>query len=150
GVDRCIAVGGAQGVAALAYGAGFIPKVDKLVGPGNAFVAAAKRMVYGALDIDMVAGPSEVLVIADDTADPAYVAADLMSQAEHDPLASAVLLTTSGELARAVDAEMARQAAGLSRREVIEASLRDFGCAIVCGTLDDCARLADEIAPEHM
>ncbi len=150
GVDRCIAVGGAQAVAALAYGAGFIPKVDKLVGPGNAFVAAAKRMVYGSLDIDMVAGPSEVLIIADDTADPVYVAADLISQAEHDPLASAVLLTTSPELARAVDAEVVRQTAYLSRREVIEASLRDFGCAIVCGTLADCARLGDEIAPEHM
>ena len=150
GVDRCIAVGGAQAVAALAYGAGFIPRVDKLVGPGNAFVAAAKRMVYGSLDIDMVAGPSEVLVIADGTADPRYIAADLLSQAEHDPLASAVLLTTSMELARAVDAEMIRQTAGLERREVIEASLRDFGCAIVCPNLERCARLADEIAPEHL
>ena len=115
GVDRCIAVGGAQGVAALAYGAGFIPRVDKLVGPGNAFVAAAKRMVYGSLDIDMVAGPSEVLVIADETANPRYVAADLLSQAEHDPLASAVLLTTSLELARSVAGEIARQVEGLSR-----------------------------------
>ena len=115
GVDRCIAVGGAQGVAALAYGAGFIPRVDKLVGPGNAYVAAAKRMVYGSLDIDMVAGPSEVLVIADDTANPRYVAADLISQAEHDPLASAVLLTTSLELARAVDGEISRQVETLSR-----------------------------------
>ena len=150
GVDRCIAVGGAQGVAALAYGAGFIPRVDKLVGPGNAYVAAAKRMVYGSLDIDMVAGPSEVLVIADDTANPRYVAADLISQAEHDPLASAVLLTTSLELARAVDGEISRQVETLSRREVIEASLRDFGCAIVCTSLADCAWLADEIAPEHL
>lgn len=150
GVDRCIAVGGAQGVAALAYGAGFIPRVDKLVGPGNAYVAAAKRMVYGSLDIDMVAGPSEVLVIADDTANPRYVAADLISQAEHDPLASAVLLTTSLELARAVDGEISRQVETLSRREVIEASLWDFGCAIVCTSLAGCARLADEIAPEHL
>ncbi len=150
GVDRCIAVGGAQAVAALTYGAGFIPKVDKLVGPGNAFVAAAKRMAYGNLDIDMVAGPSEVLVIADETANPKYVAADLLSQAEHDPLASAVLLTTSEKLAREVDAEIIRQTGYLSRNEVIEASLRDFGCAIVCESLEQCAELADEIAPEHM
>ncbi len=150
GVDRVIAVGGAQAVAALAYGAGFIPRVDKLVGPGNAYVAAAKRMVYGTLDIDMVAGPSEVLVIADDSADPKYVAADLLSQAEHDPLASAVLLTTSRALAEAVEAEIQRQAAYLSRAEIITASLRDFGCAIVCQDMADCVRLADEIAPEHM
>lgn len=150
GVDRCIAVGGVQAVAALTYGAGFIPRVDKLVGPGNAFVAAAKRMAYGDLDIDMVAGPSEVLVIADETADPRYVAADLLSQAEHDPLASAVLLTTSRTLAEAVDAEIIRQTGYLSRTEVIEASLRDYGCAIVCNSMERCAALADEIAPEHM
>jgi len=150
GVDRCIAVGGAQAVAALTYGAGFIPRVDKLVGPGNAFVAAAKRMAYGNLDIDMVAGPSEVLVIADETANPKYVAADLLSQAEHDPLASAVLLTTSRELAEAVDREIIRQVGYLSRTDVIEASLRDFGCAIVCDSMEQCAQLADEVAPEHM
>lgn len=150
GVDRCIAVGGVQAVAALTYGAGFIPRVDKLVGPGNAFVAAAKRMAYGDLDIDMVAGPSEVLVIADETADPRYVAADLLSQAEHDPLASAVLLTTSRTLAEAVDTEIIRQTGYLSRTEVIEDSLRDFGCAIVCENMAQCAALADEIAPEHM
>jgi len=150
GVDRCIAVGGAQAVAALTYGAGFIPRVDKLVGPGNAYVAAAKRMAYGNLDIDMVAGPSEVLVIADEAANPKYVAADLLSQAEHDPLASAVLLTTSEALARAVDQEIVRQTGYLSRTDVIQASLRDFGCAIVCDSMEQCARLADEIAPEHM
>lgn len=150
GVDRVIAVGGAQAVAALTYGAGFIPKVDKLVGPGNAFVAAAKRLAYGALDIDMVAGPSEVLVIADDTADPKYVAADLLSQAEHDKLASAVLLTTSETLARAVDAEMIRQTGYLERSEIMERSIRDFGCAIVCPDLDRCVELANEIAPEHL
>lgn len=150
GVDRVIAVGGAQAVAALTYGAGFIPKVDKLVGPGNAFVAAAKRLAYGALDIDMVAGPSEVLVIADDTADPKYVAADLLSQAEHDKLASAVLLTTSETLARAVDAEMIRQTGYLERSEIMEQSIRDFGCAIVCPDLDRCVELANEIAPEHL
>lgn len=150
GVDRCIAVGGAQAVAALTYGAGFIPRVDKLVGPGNAYVAAAKRLAYGSLDIDMVAGPSEVLVIADGTADPKYVAADLLSQAEHDRLASAVLLTDSWELAQAVDREVVRQTGYLERSEIMEASLRDFGCAIVCGSLERCVELANEIAPEHL
>lgn len=150
GVDRVIAVGGAQAVAALTYGAGFIPRVDKLVGPGNAYVAAAKRMAYGALDIDMVAGPSEVLVIADGSANPKFVAADLLSQAEHDKLASAVLLTTSMELARAVDGEIVRQTGYLSRSEIMECSLRDFGCAIVCDTLEGAAELANEIAPEHL
>ena len=150
GVDRVIAVGGAQAIAALTFGAGFIPKVDKLVGPGNAFVATAKRLAYGKVDIDMVAGPSEVLVIADETANPAYVAADLLSQAEHDRLASAVLLTTSMELARAVDAEVVRQAGYLSRLDIMEASLRDFGCAIVCDSLEQAISLANEIAPEHL
>ena len=150
GVDRVIAVGGAQAVAALTYGAGFIPRVDKLVGPGNAYVAAAKRMAYGSLDIDMVAGPSEVLVIADETAEAKYVAADLLSQAEHDRLASAVLLTTSQALAEAVAAEMARQTGYLGRSEIIEASLRDFGCSIVCRDLEEALDLANEIAPEHL
>ncbi len=150
GVDRVIAVGGAQAVAALTFGAGFIPKVDKLVGPGNAFVATAKRMAYGKLDIDMVAGPSEVLVIADETANPKFVAADLLSQAEHDKLASAVLLTTSMEVAKTVDAEIIRQTEYLSRSEIMETSLRDFGYAIVCDTLDQCVELANEIAPEHL
>ena len=150
GVDRVIAVGGAQAVAALTFGAGFIPKVDKLVGPGNAYVAAAKRLAYGQLDIDMVAGPSEVLVIADEAADPKYIAADLLSQAEHDRLASAVLLTDSEGLARAVDGEIVRQTGYLSRSEIMEASLRDFGCAIVCGNLGQCVELANEIAPEHL
>ena len=150
GVDRVISVGGAQAVAALTYGAGFIPRVDKLVGPGNAYVAAAKRMAYGQLDIDMVAGPSEVLVIADEKADPRLAAADLLSQAEHDKLASAVLLTTSRALAEAVDREIIRQTGYLTRSEIMEASLRDFGCAIVCDTLEDCAALANEIAPEHL
>ena len=150
GVDRCIAVGGAQAVAALTYGAGFIPQVDKLVGPGNAFVAEAKRMAYGNLDIDMVAGPSEVLVIADRTANPCHVAADLLSQAEHDPLASAVLLTDSMELAQGVQGEIQRQLGYLSRREIMGQSLENFGCAIVCPDLETCARLADQVAPEHM
>ncbi len=150
GVDRCIAVGGAQAVAALTYGAGWIPKVDKLVGPGNAYVAAAKRLAFGQLDIDMVAGPSEVLVIADASADPVHVAADLLSQAEHDVLASAVLLTDSEELARRVDEEIIRQTAYLSRKEIIAQSLRDFGCAIVCDDLPACVALANRIAPEHL
>lgn len=150
GVDRVIAVGGAQAVAALTYGAGFIPRVDKLVGPGNAYVAAAKRMAYGKIDIDMVAGPSEVLVIADETTDPRYVAADLLSQAEHDRLASAVLLTTSQEIAEKVREEIVRQTGYLGRSEIIEASLRDFGCAIVCRDLAQAVELANEIAPEHL
>ncbi len=150
GVDRVLAVGGAQAVAALTYGAGFIPKVDKLVGPGNAYVAAAKRLAYGSLDIDMVAGPSEVLVIADETADAKFVAADLLSQAEHDKLASAVLLTTSKALADAVDAEMIRQTGYLERSEIMECSIRDFGCAIVTRDLEEAVELANEIAPEHL
>lgn len=149
-VDRCIALGGVQAVAALTYGAGFIPQVDKLVGPGNAYVAAAKRMAYGTLDIDMVAGPSEVLVIADETADPVYTAADLLSQAEHDVMASAVLLTTSQTLADQVRAELRRQTDYLSRKDVIEQSLRDYGAIIVCDSLDQCCDLANEIAPEHL
>ncbi|MGE4275735.1 MAG: histidinol dehydrogenase [Lawsonibacter sp.] len=150
GVDRVIAVGGAQAVAALTFGAGFIPRVDKLVGPGNAFVATAKRLVYGSLDIDMVAGPSEVLVIADQTADPKYIAADLLSQAEHDKLASAVLLTDSIELAQAVDREIVRQLGYLERSDIMEASLNDFGGIIVCENLSQCVALANEIAPEHL
>lgn len=150
GVDRVIAVGGAQAVAALTYGAGFIPKVDKLVGPGNAYVAAAKRLAYGQLDIDMIAGPSEVLVIADETADPKFVAADLLSQAEHDVLASAVLLTDSTLLAQNVAEEIEHQCARLSRRDIIDVSLRDFGCALVSDSIDECVSLANQIAPEHL
>jgi histidinol dehydrogenase len=150
GVDRVFAVGGVQAVAGLAYGAGILPKVDKLVGPGNAYVAAAKRMAYGSLDIDMVAGPSEVLVIADETANPKYVAADLLSQAEHDVMASAILLTDSMPLAQAVNGEIRRQMGYLNRTEIIENSLRDFGVAIVCRSLDEAVNLANEIAPEHL
>ena len=149
GVERVIAVGGAQAVAALTYGAGFIPRVDKLVGPGNAYVAAAKRLAFGQVDIDMVAGPSEVLVIADETADPAWVAADLLSQAEHGDLAGTVLVSTSEPLARAVAAEIERQTALLPRREIIERSLTGFAALIVTDTIDDAAALANEVAPEH-
>ena len=150
GVDRVIALGGAQAVAALTYGAGFIPKVDKLVGPGNAYVAAAKRMAYGRLDIDMVAGPSEVLVIADKTANPVYVAADLLSQAEHDAMASAMLVTDSRTVAEEVREELLKQAENLSRKDIIMASLRDYGQIFVCETMTEAAELANEIAPEHL
>ncbi len=149
-VDRVIALGGAQAVGAVTYGAKFIPKVDKLVGPGNAYVAAAKRMAYGLIDIDMVAGPSEVLVIADQSANPAYVAADLISQAEHDVLASAILVTDSEELALQVNKELKRQTDTLSRKDIIERSLRDFGAIIVTKTIDRALEIANEIAPEHL
>ena len=150
GVDRCFAVGGVQAIGALTYGAGPIPAVDKIVGPGNAYVAAAKRMAFGKIDIDMVAGPSEVLIISDESADPKWIAADLLSQAEHDPLASAVLVTTSMELAVRVNAEIRRQMGYLSRSEVMAASLRDYGCAFVCQNMEECAAFADRIAPEHL
>ena len=150
GVDRVFAVGGAQAVAALACGTASIPRVDKIVGPGNIYVATAKRLVFGAVDIDMIAGPSEILVVADETAKPAWLAADLMSQAEHDPLASAVLLTTSREVAEQTLAEIERQKQRLSRREIIERSLADFGAAIVCDSLDACLDIANNIAPEHL
>jgi histidinol dehydrogenase len=150
GVDRVIGVGGAQAVAAVTYGAGFIPRVDKLVGPGNAYVASAKRMAYGTLDIDMVAGPSEVLVLADETANAKFVAADLLSQAEHDRLASAVLITTSESLAKQVQAEVERQTAYLERKEIIEDSLNNFGAILVCDTMEQAAELANEVAPEHL
>ncbi|MDO5558573.1 MAG: histidinol dehydrogenase [Oscillospiraceae bacterium] len=150
GVDRIFMAGGAQAIAALAYGTDEIPKVDKIVGPGNIFVATAKKMLYGTVDIDMVAGPSEILVLADNTANPAFVAADLMSQAEHDKLASAILITTSEELADKTMAEIETQIKELSRKDIIEKSLADFGVAIVCKTRDYAVELANEIAPEHL
>ncbi|MBR3763737.1 MAG: histidinol dehydrogenase [Clostridia bacterium] len=150
GVDRIFKVGGAQAVAALAFGTESIPRVDKITGPGNIYVANAKREVFGHVGIDMVAGPSEVLVIADDSADPRYVAADLLSQAEHDPLAAAILVTDSAALADAVDAELARQTALLPRKEVVEKSLSAYGTIVVAPTLADCADIANQIAPEHL
>ncbi len=150
GVDRVFAVGGAQAVAALAYGTASIPRVDKIVGPGNIFVATAKRLVFGLVDIDMIAGPSEILVVADETADPVYLAADLMSQAEHDPMASAVLVTISKELAERTFAEIDKQKASLSRKEIIERSLADFGAAVVCKDLSACLDFANAVAPEHL
>ena len=150
GVDQVIACGGVQAVAALTYGAGFIPAVDKIVGPGNAFVAAAKKQAFGKVDIDMIAGPSEVLVIADETADPVYVAADLLSQAEHDRMASAVLLTTSETLAMKISEEMDRQSANLPRRDIIEDSVRNYGIGLVFDDLKQACAMADQVAPEHL
>ena len=143
-------MGGAQAVAALAYGTESIPRVDKIVGPGNIYVATAKRLLYGAVDIDMVAGPSEVLVMADDTANPKYVAADLMSQAEHDRLASAILVTTSERVANETLKEFERQMAYLERREIIKASLDSFGAILICDTPEQAVALANEVAPEHL
>jgi len=150
GVSRVFAVGGAQAVAALAFGTQSIPRVDKIVGPGNIYVATAKRLVFGTVDIDMIAGPSEILVIADETAEPAFLAADLMSQAEHDPMASSILLTTSYEIAEKTAAEIIKQKATLSKRDIIDQSLDKFGAMIVCKNLDDCIDIANEIAPEHL
>ncbi len=150
GVDRIFLMGGAQAVAALAYGTDSIPRVDKIVGPGNIFVATAKRLLYGVVDIDMVAGPSEVLVMADDTANPKYVAADLMSQAEHDKLASSILVTTSERVAKETLAEFERQMAYLERREIIKASLDNFGAILICDTPEQAVALANEVAPEHL
>lgn len=150
GVDRVFLVGGAQAVAALAYGTEKIPKVDKIVGPGNIFVATAKRLLYGVVDIDMVAGPSEILIVADKTADPAFLAADLMSQAEHDKMASAILLTTSIDLARAAAHEIEKQVKDLDRQEIIRESLENYGEIIVCEDLKQAIDFANELAPEHL
>ncbi len=150
GVDKILLAGGAQVIAALAYGTESVKKVDKIVGPGNDYVATAKRLVYGAVDIDMIAGPSEVLIIADETANPAYVAADLMSQAEHDPRAAAVLITTDKKLADKVDCELKRQIALLSRAETIKKSLGEFGAVVIIDTIDEAVALSNEIAPEHL
>ncbi|MDD3192885.1 MAG: histidinol dehydrogenase [Oscillospiraceae bacterium] len=150
GVDRVFLTGGAQAVAALAYGTESIPRVDKIVGPGNIYVATAKKLLYGQVDIDMIAGPSEILVVADETADPRYLAADLMSQAEHDRLASAILLCTDEAVAHQTIAEIERQSQGLSRREIIAQALENFGAVIVCQDFEQMVALANEIAPEHL
>ena len=150
GVDKGFLVGGAQAVAALAYGTEKIPKVDKIVGPGNIFVATAKKLLYGIVDIDMVAGPSEILIVADKTADPAFLAADLMSQAEHDKMASAILLTTSLELAKATLHEIDKQLKYLERQVIIEESLENYGEIIVCEDLTQAIDFANELAPEHL
>lgn len=150
GVDRIFLMGGAQAIAAMAYGTESVPKVDKIVGPGNIFVATAKKLLYGTVDIDMIAGPSEILIVADKTADPKYLAADLMSQAEHDRLASSILLTDSEEIAEQTKAEIERQVKTLSRREIIEASLDNFGAVIVCSDISQVIDFANELAPEHL
>ncbi len=150
GVDRVFLMGGAQAVAALAFGTESVPRCDKIVGPGNIFVATAKRLLFGTVDIDMIAGPSEILILADDTANPRYLAADLMGQAEHDRMASAVLLTTSERLVNETKAELARQIEGLERREIIAASLRDFGAIVLCESEAQMVALANDLAPEHL
>lgn len=150
GVDRVFLIGGAQAVAALAYGTESVPKVDKVVGPGNIFVATAKKLLYGTIDIDMIAGPSEILVIADSSAKPEYLAADLMSQAEHDRMASAILITPDEALAQATAAEIERQMETLSRREIIRESIDNFGAVIVCESLTEAVDFANELAPEHL
>ena len=150
GVDRVFLAGGAQAIAALAYGTEEIPKVDKIVGPGNIFVAKAKKMLFGYVDIDMVAGPSEILVVADETADPKYLAADLMSQAEHDMIASAILITTSEEIADKTIAEVERQMEYLSRKEIIRNSIDNYGAVIITESIYDAIDLANGLAPEHL
>ncbi len=150
GVDRIFLMGGAQAIAALAYGTQTVPKVDKIVGPGNIFVATAKKLLYGTVDIDMIAGPSEILIIADNTANPKFLAADLMSQAEHDRLASSILLTDSADIAEKTKIELASQMQNLSRKEIIESSLDNFGAIIVCSDMNQAIEFANELAPEHL
>jgi histidinol dehydrogenase len=150
GVDRVFLSGGAQAVAALAYGTNEIPKVDKIVGPGNIYVATAKKVLYGVVDIDMIAGPSEILILADETANPSFIAADLMSQAEHDVLASSILVTTSEEIADKTIAELSKQIEKLSRKDIIEKSLKDFGAVIICNNMDIAVDITNKIAPEHL
>ena len=150
GVDRIFKIGGAQAVAALAYGTESVPKVDKIVGPGNAYVAEAKRQVFGRVAIDMIAGPSEILVVADEKSNPKYVAADLLSQAEHDKNASAVLICTSQELAVAVQQEIEIQLSSLPREEIARASIESNGKIIVTESIADAISVANEIAPEHL
>lgn len=150
GVDRVFLAGGAQAVAALAYGTEQIPRVDKIVGPGNIYVATAKKLLYGRVDIDMIAGPSEILIVADSTADPKYLAADLMSQAEHDRMASAILITTDNDIADRTIAELDRQMQTLERKDIIEYSLDNYGAVIVTDNVDYAVELANRLAPEHL
>ena len=150
GVDRIFLMGGAQAVAALALSTETVPKVDKIVGPGNIFVATAKKLLYGTVDIDMIAGPSEILIIADETANPKFLSADLMSQAEHDKLASAILLTNSESIAEQTKLELERQMALLERNEIISSSIDNFGAIIVCSDMAQAVDFANELAPEHL
>lgn len=150
GVDRIFQVGGAQGIAALTYGTESIPRVDKITGPGNIYVATAKKLVYGLVGIDMIAGPSEIGVLADETADPVYVAADLLSQAEHDTLARAILVTNSAQLADKVEAEIERQLQELPRQDIARASIENNGRIIIAESVDDMFDLMNQVAPEHL
>lgn len=150
GADEIYKVGGAQAIAALAFGTESIPKVDKIVGPGNIYVALAKKAVYGYVSIDSIAGPSEILVLADETANPRFVAADLLSQAEHDELASAILVTTSEELAKKVSIEVDQFVASLSRKEILEKSLENYGYILIAKNLEEAIDVANEIASEHL
>ena len=150
GVDEIYKVGGAQAIAAMAFGTESVPKVDKIVGPGNIYVALAKKAVFGYVSIDSIAGPSEILVLADETANPRYVAADLLSQAEHDEMASAILVTTSEDLAHKVSAEVDKFVAELSRKEIIQKSLDNYGYILVAKDIDEAVDVANEIASEHM
>jgi len=150
GVKKIFGIGGAQAVAAMAYGTRTLPKVDKIVGPGNIYVATAKRMVFGVVDIDMIAGPSEILIIADDTADPGFVAADMLAQAEHDEIASAMLLTPSRAFAKQVNQELIRHIKKLRRKAIASKSLESYGVAIITSDLEEAVRIANRIAPEHL
>jgi histidinol dehydrogenase len=154
GVDRVFALGGVQAIAAMAFGVSGatlnVPKVDKIIGPGNAYVTAAKRAVFGDVDLDMIAGPSEIFIIADDSADPAFVAADLLSQAEHDKLAAAILATDNEAFANAVITELEHQLATLPRREIAEVSLNNHGAICVCANIASCIALSNAVAPEHL
>jgi len=150
GVDKIYRVGGAQAIAALAYGTETIPKVDKIVGPGNIYVATAKRLVFGIVDIDMIAGPSEILIINDGVGEPSWIAADLLSQAEHDELASSILLTTSRKMAEAVSKEVAIQLQGLKRKAIATSSIDKYGAIIIVKNLAEAADIANRIAPEHL
>lgn len=150
GVDEIYKVGGAQAIAAMAFGTESIPKVDKIVGPGNIYVALAKKAVFGYVSIDSIAGPSEILVLADETANPRYVAADLLSQAEHDEMASSILITTSMDIAKAVSEEVGKFVAVLSRKEIIQKSLDNYGYILVADNMDDAIAAVNDIASEHM
>ena len=150
GVDRVYRIGGAQAIAALAYGTETIPKVDKITGPGNIYVATAKRLVYGEVDIDMIAGPSEILIINDGTGRADWIAADMLSQAEHDELASAILITTSRDMAEGVRCEIESQLRGLTRRSIAEEALKRYGAIIIVDRLEEALSIANEIAPEHL
>ena len=150
GVDRVFLAGGAQAIAALTFGTGSFPRVDKIVGPGNIYVATAKKLLYGLVDIDMIAGPSEILILADETANPEFIAADLLSQAEHDRMAASILITSSQNIAKKTIGELKKQLSLLERQEIINDALRDYGAIITCKSKKDMIDLANQIAPEHL